>query len=126
MPWEVEASTAKSVSRGLGGLWRIEEQLVFMRVFSHHPVSMRMGIGTEKHKKDDLVAENSEVKQERDGRQERLSGRARLRCTKVLRRLLASLRVALKPGTHGFNFRRNLSHFSGGIWTEWCSRSHKK
>ena len=41
---------------------------MFLRVFSHHPVSMRMGTGTEKCKKDDLVAENSEVKWEKDGR----------------------------------------------------------
>ena len=53
---------------GLGGLWRIEEQLVFMRVFSNHPVSTRTGTGTEKCEKDDLAAENSEVKWERDGR----------------------------------------------------------
>jgi len=68
MPWEVEVSTAKRVSQGLGGLWRVEEQLVFMRVFSHHPVSMSMGTSTEKCEKDDLAAENSEVKWESDGR----------------------------------------------------------
>ena len=68
MPWEVEASTAKSISWGLGGLWRVEEQLVFMRVFFHHQVSTRTGAGTETCEKDDLAAENLEVKQERDGR----------------------------------------------------------
>jgi len=68
MPWEVEVSTAKSIPQGLGGLWRIEEQLVFVRVFYHHPVSTRTGTGTDKCKKGDLVAENSEVKQERDGK----------------------------------------------------------
>jgi len=95
-------------------------------VFSHHSVSARTGTGTEKCKKYDLVAENSEVKWERDGRCERLCGKARLQCTKVPRRLSASLQVALKPETHGFNFRRNLLHFKGGILTERHSRYHKK
>ena len=69
------------------------QQCEVVRVFLHHAMSDRMGFGMVTHEKGNFVVENSDVKCERAGGWEWVSGSERLHCTSVPKRLLLLCRL---------------------------------
>ena len=72
------AYTAKRMSWGYGGLCNVVQQLENVRTCLHHTVSARTMLGMAKREKGDFAFEKFDMKCERAGRREQLSGRARL------------------------------------------------